>query len=189
MVHWDTSGAKRKPCPERARVVRRESKGRYTGCVHERFRISGEPLSIEAAVAQVTDPSCGAIATFVGSTRETNVGRRVLWLDYEAYTALAVRSFEQIGAEAERQWPGIRLAIHHRSGRVAIGEPSVVIAAASPHRAQAFAAARYAIERLKQIAPIWKHEYFEGGQVWIEGAAVDPADETAQQEALARACA
>jgi molybdopterin synthase catalytic subunit len=156
--------------------------------VREPFRMSGEPLTIDDAVAQVVHPSCGAIATFVGTTRETNAGRRVLWLDYEAYTPLALRSFEQIGAEAERQWPGIRLAIHHRTGRVAIGDPSVVIAAASPHRAPAFAAARYAIERLKQIAPIWKREHFDGGEVWIEGAAADPRDETAQQEALAKAC-
>ena len=93
----------------------------------------------------------------------------VLWLDYEAYAPLALKAFEQIAAEAAEQWPGARLAIHHRIGRVAIGEASVVIAAASPHRADAFAACRYAIERVKQIAPIWKHEHFEGGDVWIEG--------------------
>nr|MBA3886777.1 molybdenum cofactor biosynthesis protein MoaE [Acidobacteriota bacterium] len=79
-------------------------------------------------------------------------------------------------------------AITHRVGRLAIGDPSVVIAAASPHRADAFAVARYAIERIKQIAPIWKHEHFDGGEVWIEGATADPADEAARQAALERAC-
>ena len=98
----------------------------------------------------------------------------MLWLDYEAFAPLAVKAFEQIGDEAAETWPGARLAIHHRTGRVAIGEASVAIAAASPHRADAFAACRYAIERIKQIAPIWKHEHFEGGEVWIEGATADP---------------
>ena len=106
--------------------------------------------------------------------RDHNAGRRVLWLDYEAFAPLAVKAFEQIGAEAAGAVAGRALAIHHRTGRVAIGEASVAIAAASPHRADAFAACRYAIERIKQIAPIWKHEHFEGGEVWIEGATADP---------------
>ena len=77
--------------------------------------------------------------------------------------ALAVKTFERIGSEAAARWPSAALAIHHRTGRIAIGEASVVVAAASPHRADAFAACRYAIERVKQIAPVWKHEHFEGG--------------------------
>ena len=86
------------------------------------------------------------------------------------------------------RWPSAGLAIHHRIGRLAIGDASVVIAAASPHRADAFAACRYAIERIKQIAPIWKHEHFEGGEVWIEGATADPDDDAARQSAMERAC-
>ena len=101
---------------------------------------------------------------------------------------LAVKAFERIAEEAHARWPSARLAIHHRTGRVDIGEASVVIAAASPHRAEAFAVSRYAIERLKQIAPIWKREHFDGGEVWIEGATADPADEVARQAALERAC-
>jgi molybdopterin synthase catalytic subunit len=97
--------------------------------------------------------------------------------------------FGRIAAEAEERWPAIRLAIHHRTGRVAIGEASVVIAAASPHRSEAFAACRFAIERVKQIAPVWKHEHFEGGDVWIEGATADPDDERARAEAERVACA
>ena len=87
--------------------------------------------------------------------------------------------FDRIGGEAQERWPGASLAIHHRIGRVEIGEASVVIAAASAHRAEAFAACRFAIERVKQIAPVWKHEHFEGGDVWIEGATADPDDEAA----------
>ena len=97
--------------------------------------------------------------------------------------------FERIAAEARDLWPGVRLALHHRIGRLEIGEASVAIAAASPHRADAFAACRYAIERVKQIAPIWKHEYFEGGDVWIEGATADPDDRHARAEAERIACA
>jgi molybdopterin synthase catalytic subunit len=111
----------------------------------------------------------------------------VLFLDYECYEPLAVKAFERIGEESAETWPAARLAISHRTGRLEIGEASVVIAAASPHRADAFAASRYAIERIKQIAPIWKHEHFEGGDVWIEGATADPDNDQARQDALARA--
>jgi molybdopterin synthase catalytic subunit len=99
-----------------------------------------------------------------------------------------VRAFERIDAEARERWPSVRLVLHHRVGILHIGEASVAIAAASPHRAEAFATCRYAIERVKQIAPIWKHEYFEGGDVWIEGATADPDDEVARRTALERAC-
>jgi molybdopterin synthase catalytic subunit len=111
-----------------------------------------------------------------------------LWLDYEAYAPLAERAFERIAAEAGGRWGSVRLAIHHRTGRLEIGEASVAIAAASPHRADAFAACRFAIERVKQIAPIWKHEHFDGGEVWVEGATARPDDEAAKAEALSRAC-
>lgn len=128
------------------------------------------------------------MATFIGLVRDENAGRHVQYLDYEAFAPLAVKSFERIADEASARWPSAHLAIHHRTGRVAIGEASVVIAAASPHRADAFAVSRYAIERIKQIAPIWKHEHFDGGEVWIEGATADPMDEAARQAALERAC-
>ena len=152
------------------------------------FRVGDEPLDIGSVIAAVARPAHGAVATFIGNVRDTNVGRDVRWLDYEAYAPLAVKSFETIAEEARAQWPESVVAIHHRTGRVEIGEASVIIAAASPHRADAFAAARYAIERLKQIAPIWKHEHFDGGDVWIEGATADPADQAARQVALERAC-
>src|SRR5688572_25723232 len=142
-----------------------------------------DPAAVAAAVARSGD---GAVATFVGLVRDHNAGRRVRWLEYEAFEPLAVKAFEQIAVEAADRWPGARVAIHHRTGRVVIGEASVAIAAASPHRAEAFAACRYAIERVKQIAPIWKHEHFEGGAVWIEGATADPADDDARRMAFAQ---
>jgi molybdopterin synthase catalytic subunit len=131
----------------------------------------------------------GAVATFVGIVRDNNLDRRVTHLEYEAYEPMAEKSLARICSEAEGQWPGTRLAVHHRIGRLAIGEASIVIAAASPHRAAAFAACRYVIERVKQIVPIWKHEFFEGGEVWIEGATANPDDEAARVEALRRSCA
>jgi molybdopterin synthase catalytic subunit len=156
--------------------------------VAERFAISDQPLDAAALEALVAGPHCGAVATFIGRVRRQNAGRVVLWLDYEAYAPLAVSAFERIAREAADKWPQAVLAIVHRVGRLEIGEASVVIVASSPHRADAFAACRYGIERVKQIAPIWKHEHFEGGDVWIEGATAEPADESAREIAAARAC-
>src|SRR5580692_33740 len=131
----------------------------------------------------------GAVVTFLGLVRNHNLGRSVRYLEYEAYEPLARRSFERIAAEVGGRWPGVRLALHHRVGRLEIGEASVAIAAASPHRADAFAACRYAIERVKQIAPIWKREFFDGGDVWVEGAVADPDDVQAREQAERVACA
>ena len=153
-----------------------------------RFRVSAAPLDVAGVAAAVAGPRCGAVATFIGLVRNENAGRRVKYLDYEAYAPLAVKSFERIAAEAAERWPSVNLAIHHRIGRLEIGDASVAIAAASPHRAEAFSVSRYAIERVKQISPIWKHEHFEGGDVWIEGATADPLDEIARHAALERAC-
>jgi molybdopterin synthase catalytic subunit len=153
-----------------------------------RFRVSHAPLDLTEVAAAVTAPECGAVVTFVGLVRAQNADRQVNHLDYEAFAPLAVKSFERIAAEAVERWPSVALAIHHRTGRLEIGEASVAIAAASPHRADAFAVSRYAIERIKQISPIWKHEHFEGGDVWIEGATADPHDELARHAALERAC-
>jgi molybdopterin synthase catalytic subunit len=153
-----------------------------------RHAITAAPLDAAGVAAAVARDGDGAVATFVGLVRDHHAGRQVLWLDYEAYAPLALKAFDRITGEAAERWPAARLAIHHRTGRIEIGEASVAIAASSPHRAEAFAACRYAIERIKQIAPIWKHEHFAGGDAWIEGATADAADETARAEALARAC-
>src|SRR3954468_16015643 len=152
--------------------------------------VTSEPLDMTSVIERVsTTGGLGAIATFVGLVRDTNQNRRVTHLEYEAYEPLAVKALEQIRQEAAAQWPGVQLAVHHRTGRLEIGEASIVIAAASAHRAEAFAVCRYVIERVKQIVPIWKHEFFEGGEVWIEGATANPADEAARLDAVRRACA
>ena len=152
------------------------------------FVVTASPLDVAALSRAVARQADGAVASFVGLVRTANAGRRVLWLDYEAYAPLAVKTFGEIAAEARTRWPDAVIAIHHRTGRVEIGEPSVVVVAASAHRAEAFAACRYGIERVKQIAPIWKHEHFEGGELWIEGASADPADPEARAAAFQRAC-
>src|SRR4029453_16593285 len=155
--------------------------------------IGPEPLELEQIAALLAsggaDPGAdGAVVTFLGLVRNHNAGRRVRYLEYEAYEPLALRAFGRIAAEIEGRWPGVRVALPHRIGRLEIGEPSVAIAAASAHRADAFAACRYTIERVKQIAPIWKREFFEGGDVWIEGATADPEDAHARTEAERVAC-
>jgi molybdopterin synthase catalytic subunit len=160
-----------------------------SGDAAERYQISERVIDPIAIAARLARSSAGAVTMFTGLVRDHNVGRRVLWIDYEAYAPLARTVFARIGAEAHERWPGAELAIHHRIGRVGIGEASVVVAAASAHRAEAFSACRFAIERVKQIAPVWKHEHFEGGDVWIEGATADPEDEAALKAALERACA
>ena len=151
--------------------------------------ITTAPLDAAALARALDVTGAGAVAMFVGLVRDNNLGRRVLHLEYEAYEPLALRGLDLIVAEARERWPAVRMMIHHRVGRMAIGEASVAIAAASPHRADAFSATRYAIERIKQIVPIWKHEYFEGGDVWIEGATADPDNVDAREKALKIACA
>ena len=157
-----------------------------------RFSVTEQALSLDALSDRVKaahDGPLGAVASFLGIVRAENLGRTVTFLDYEAYEPLAVKAFGRIADEIAATWPGATIGIDHRVGRVEIGEASIVIVATSAHRADAFAACRYAIERVKQIAPIWKHEFFEDGEAWVEGAPADPDDDRARQEALARACA
>jgi molybdopterin synthase catalytic subunit len=151
--------------------------------------VTSASLDSEAIVALVDKKGDGAVVTFVGLVRDHNQGRQVQFLEYEAYEALAIRALQRIVDEACELWPGARVAVHHRLGRLEIGEASIVIAAASPHRADAFAACRYTIERVKQIVPIWKREHFDGGEVWLEGATADPDDEAAREKAYRTACA
>ena len=153
--------------------------------------VTSEPLDLQALIEEISRISTadGALASFVGLVRETNQGRRVSYLDCEAYEPLAVRSLQLIINEAGETWADTRIGVHHRTGRLELGEASIIIVAASPHRAHAFAACRYTIERVKQIVPIWKHEHFEGGDVWLEGATADPGDEAAREAARRIACA
>lgn len=152
--------------------------------------VTGAVLDAAALTSAVCsgDPGDGAVVTFAGLVRNHNQGRLVRFLEYEAYEALAVKAMQQIVDEASAAWPSARMGMHHRVGRLEIGEASIIIVAASAHRADAFAATRYAIERVKQIVPIWKREHFDGGDVWLEGAVADPADEDARQKAYRIAC-
>jgi molybdopterin synthase catalytic subunit len=155
--------------------------------------IGRAPLTLEPLTAAIVEHenagADGAIAAFLGLVRNHNAGRRVRYLEYDAYEPLALKVFERIASEVQARWPGARLGLHHRVGRLEVGEASVAIVASSAHRADAYAACRYAIERVKQIAPIWKREYFDGGDVWIEGATADPDDGRARAEAERTACA
>ena len=130
-------------------------------------RLTRDPIDVAALLG--TSPADGAVCLFVGVVRNENGGRAVHHLEYEAYEDMALPLMEQIAAEARRRWPVTTVWIVHRLGRLEIGEPSVAVAVASPHRAEAFAACRYAIDTLKATVPIWKKEFYEDGAVWLEG--------------------
>jgi molybdopterin synthase catalytic subunit len=143
---------------------------------HEKlFEVTDAPLSLDDVAARVSRPNCGAITTFAGTVRGETVteegARGTDFLNYEAFTEMAEQMLARIGEEIMQQWPKVEVvSIVHRTGRLEIGEPSVIIAVATPHRGDGcFDACRYAIERLKAIVPIWKQENWSDGSVWIEG--------------------
>ena len=131
------------------------------------FRLSEQPLSVDAVVAEVRDDAAGAIATFAGTTRARSRDRDVLHLDYEAYEGMAEQVMQELAARLVERHELCKVAIHHRVGRVDIGETSVVIAVSAPHRAAALAACREAIDELKVTVPLWKKETYVGGEEWI----------------------
>jgi molybdopterin synthase catalytic subunit len=131
------------------------------------FRLSAEPLSLDAVVDEVRSDRAGAIATFVGTTRVESRGRTVEHLDYEAYEGMAEQMMAAIAAALNERYDVCEIAIHHRTGRVEIGDASVVIAVSAPHRQDALAACKDAIDTLKQQVPLWKKEVYEGGEEWI----------------------
>jgi len=124
---------------------------------------------IDLAALQQTAPSDGALCLFAGAVRNHNAGRDVLYLEYEAYEEMALPLMDEIADEALRRWPIGDVRIVHRLGRMEIGEVSVAIAVASPHRKEAFEACRFAIDTLKSRVPIWKKEFFADGAVWVDG--------------------
>jgi MoaE-MoaD fusion protein len=131
------------------------------------YRVTAEPLSLDEVVRAVSSDEHGGVATFTGVVRRYSHGKRVTRLEYEAYVPMAERKLAEIGAQLGAELPGVRLAIVHRVGVLAVGEAAVVIAASAPHRAAAFDACRAAIDRLKESVPIWKKEVAEDGEVWI----------------------
>ena len=131
------------------------------------FRVTADPLDARETERAVRDPGCGAVITFTGEVRDTARGQDVTALDYEAYNEAAQRMMATIADEIEQEFGVDRIAIVHRTGLLNPGDASVVISVASPHRDEAFKAARHAIERLKQIVPIWKKEHYVDGATWI----------------------
>ncbi|WP_042148578.1 molybdenum cofactor biosynthesis protein MoaE [Paucisalibacillus sp. EB02] len=131
------------------------------------FNIVDEPIQIEELIEKVTRREAGAITTFLGTVREWTKGRRTLYLEYQAYKPMAVKMLSQIGKEINEKWENTEVAITHRIGRLYISEVAVAIVVSSPHRKAAYEANEYAIERIKEIVPIWKKEHWEDGETWI----------------------
>jgi molybdopterin synthase catalytic subunit len=132
------------------------------------FAIIDNPIDVGALISTAQRPDCGAISTFVGTTRiDESGGASVEYLEYEAYRPMADRKLEEIGGDIEERWDVREASIVHRIGRVGPGEASVAIVVASPRRGEAFEASRYAIERIKQVVPIWKREVWSDGYVWV----------------------
>jgi MoaE-MoaD fusion protein len=131
------------------------------------FRITGEPLDVAAVIAEAESDDAGAVASFVGTVRNRSRGRDVLYLDYEAFEEMAEPMLERLAGDLTEKHGLSKVAIHHRVGRVEIGEASVVIAVSAPHRAAALEACREAIDTLKETIPLWKKEVYEGGEEWI----------------------
>lgn len=140
-----------------------------------KFAIVSGPIDINAVAAQTAHPDHGAQIAFIGTTREWTGGKRTVTLEYEAYVPMAEEAMRVIGDEIALRWPGAITAITHRIGTVSIGEISVVIAVSAAHRAEAYEASRYAIERLKITVPIWKKEVYEDGTEW-KGHQLGPGD-------------
>ncbi|WP_257349175.1 molybdenum cofactor biosynthesis protein MoaE [Pseudalkalibacillus decolorationis] len=131
------------------------------------FTIIKEPIEINHVIESVVHPHAGAINTFIGTVRELTHDKRTLYLEYDAYIPMAEKKLEQIGAEIQKRWNDARVSIIHRIGRLEISDVAVVIAVSTPHRADSYTASRYAIERIKEIVPIWKKEHWEDGERWI----------------------
>lgn len=139
------------------------------------IEIGDEPLDARRIEAAVAHPGAGGICTFTGVVRDNSLGRAVTHLEYEAYGEMAKAEMERIAGEIAQRWPEARVAMAHRTGRLEIGEPSVVVSVSCPHRAEAFEACRWGIDRLKETVPIWKKEFAADGESWIEGAEPRPA--------------
>jgi molybdopterin synthase catalytic subunit len=133
----------------------------------ERFEIVEQPISVQHVMDKVIHPNAGAVNLFVGTVRELTKGKKTLYLEYAAYKEMAEKQLRRIGEEINEKCPDALVAITHRIGRLDISDIAVVIAVATPHRADSYEYSRYAIERIKEIVPIWKKEHWEDGVEWI----------------------
>lgn len=136
------------------------------------FRLTASPIVSDDVASAVSNPEAGAVIVFEGVTRNHHDGKAVERLEYEAYGGMAEREMAQIGSRIADRWPGVRVAMVHRLGVVAVGEASVVIAVSAPHRGEAYAASRFAIDELKAHVPVWKKEVYADGSVWKANAEV-----------------
>ncbi|HSE19575.1 MAG TPA: molybdenum cofactor biosynthesis protein MoaE [Pyrinomonadaceae bacterium] len=141
-----------------------------SGGSHDFFELTTGPIDVGEVARRVVLPECGATVTLDGYAREWTKGKRTLYLVYEAYDSMALTEMQRLGAEAHKQFDIAHIGIVHRTGRIEIGETSVVIAASAPHRRAAFEACEWAIKELKRTVPIWKKEIFENGEAWVETA-------------------
>ena len=139
-----------------------------SGGGHDFFELTTEPIDVASVARRVVLPECGAIVSLDGFTREWTAGRRTKYLVYEAYDRMAISEMERLGAEAHRRFKIAHIGIVHRTGRLEIGETSVVISVSAPHRRAAFEACEWAITELKRTVPIWKKEIYEDGESWVE---------------------
>ena len=144
------------------------------------IEITYEVLDQEAITERVRDSSAGAVVTFLGTTRDVTADRKVLYLEYEAYVPMAEKKLAEVAHEMLAKWPLHAVAISHRLGRLEIADVSLVVAVSSRHRGDAFAACQFSVDRIKQTVPIWKKEFFEGGEVWVES----PEDVALRERAL-----
>ncbi len=133
------------------------------------FKVTKKAINIDSVVNRVLNIDSGAVVIFIGTVRKSSHGREVLYLEYEAYENMAIKEFRKLAAETKSKWNVKKVSIVHRIGRLKVGEISVVIVVASPHRDDAYKASRYIIEKLKQKVPIWKKEAWDGGLEWIQG--------------------
>ena len=131
------------------------------------FQVMEEPLDMERVLELAQSPEAGAVVLFIGTVRAHSAGREVLRLDYQAYTEMAEEMLAQVGEEIKGRWEVERVIIHHRVGNLSVGEKTILIAIASAHREDGFAACRYGIDRVKEIAPIWKKEVYPDGEAWV----------------------
>ncbi len=150
--------------------------GPGVGAEADRFQVTREPLDPQRLASLVRRDESGAVALFYGVVRNHSHGRRVLYLEYDAYPSMAVKKMQQVAEEVRSRWDITDVAINHRTGRLEVGETSLLVAVSAPHRREAFEACHYAVDRIKEVVPVWKKEVWEGGESWVEGHPVAAAE-------------
>jgi molybdopterin synthase catalytic subunit len=141
------------------------------------FELTDQALDPTPLIAAVSDPANGALVLFLGNVRDEDQGRKVRYLEYDAFRSMAAKEMRRAVEEALARWPAVKIALRHRVGRLPVGETALIVAVSAPHRDEAFEACRHVIDRIKQIVPIWKKETWEDGESWLEGHPVQAAND------------